>query len=229
LAQEIFRLEVFYFLKRVLAYHAAEFRLSGSELRLEDMFTEKEWKKDNEADDLSARYREIKKAQGEMIEYYVRMQERLPGTAQPSDASRLMRSVQSAMHAAKGMKDIHHNTNELLQSGNDLKFGQFSMFSKVVQRNLSALAGLLSDGKPEDAADRLQALLEGNEADYRDLLQRIYAEAGKDALHEKDISTLQNMNREIYSANKAMIHAVGDLLLDSPASSRLADLPAGIR
>lgn len=225
LAEEIFRLEVFYFMKRVLAYNAAEFRLSGSDLGLEGIFTEKEWKKENARSSLAERYDEIKRAQGEIIEYYVHLQKRLSDPAQLSRVNRYMRAVQNAMHAAKGFKDIRHNSNELLQSGNDLKFGQFSMFSKVIQENLRELAGSLN-GIGQDVAERsLQGLLEKNEADYADMLQRIYSEAGKHALPEKDISTLQNMNREIYSANRAMIHALGDFLLDGPASETLTDPP----
>jgi phosphate:Na+ symporter len=99
------------------------------------------------------------------------------------------------------------------------------MFSKVIQENLRELAGSLN-GIGQDVAERsLQGLMEKNEADYADMLQRIYSEAGKHALSEKDISTLQNMNREIYSANRAMIHALGDFLLDGPASETLTDPP----
>jgi hypothetical protein len=44
--------------------------------------------------------------------------------------------------------------------------------------------------------------------DYIKTLDHIYRLAGKDALPEPDISTLQNLNRELYSAYRAMTLAI---------------------
>jgi phosphate:Na+ symporter len=228
-AQEIFRLEVFYFLKRVLAYNAAEFRLSNNEIGLEGIFTEKEWTKEISHNHLDDRYSEIKKAQGEIIAYYVKMQKNMSNPDELAQVNQYMKSVQSAMHAAKGFKDINHNKNELLQSGNDLKFEQFAHFSRIIHKNLEQLSVLMNNTNKAEIINQLQEQLSQIQADYKELLDSIYSNAGKNALLEKDISTLQNMNRELYSANKSLIYAISDFMLDNNKSEEVKNLPLSIQ
>jgi phosphate:Na+ symporter len=228
-AQEIFRLEVFYFLKRVLAYNAAEFRLSNNEIGLEGIFTEKEWTKEISHNHLDDRYSEIKKAQGEIIAYYVKMQKNMSNPDELAQVNQYMKSVQSAMHAAKGFKDINHNKNELLQSGNDLKFEQFAHFSRIIHKNLEQLSVLMNNTNKADIINELQEQLSQIQADYKELLDSIYSNAGNKALLEKDISTLQNMNRELYSANKSLIYAISDFMLDNNKSEEVKNLPLSIQ
>ena len=228
-AQEIFRLEVFYFLKRVLAYNAAEFKLSNSEIGLQDIFTEKEWMKEKSHNHLHDRYSEIKKAQGEIIAYYVKMQKNMSNQEELSQVNQYIKSVQSAMHAAKGFKDIQHNKNELLQSGNDLKFRQFALFSNIIHKYLQQLVELIQKEKTEEIISKLDQQLTNIQVDYKELLNTIYATAGKNALLEKDISTLQNMNRELYSANKSLIYAVSDFMLDNQQSEHVKNLPLSVQ
>lgn len=225
LAHEIFRLEVFYFLKRVLAYNAAEFRVSSNEIGLENLFTEKEWKKELLHNHLQDRYNEIKNAQGEIIAYYVKMQKNMTDPNEISQVNQYIKAVQSAMHAAKGIKDIQHNKNELLQSGNDLKFQQFALFSKIIQKNLLQLTMLLNKVNTGEIIELLQKQLNQIQTDYNELLNSIYAKAGKDALMDKDISTLQNMNRELYSAHKSLTYAISDFMLDNQQSEQVKNLP----
>ena len=229
LAQEIFRLEVFYFLKRVLAYNAAEFQVSNNDIGLEGIFTEKEWKKEKTHNHLHDRYSEIKKAQGEIIAYYVKMQKNMSNPLEIAQANQYMKSVQSAMHAAKGIKDISHNKNELLQSGNDIKFEQFSLFSNIIQKNLHQMSVQLNNVNDTDLLRQLQVQLKDIQSDYQELLDSIYTKAGKDALLEKDISTLQNMNRELYSAHKALIYSISDFRLNNTDSDEVKNFPLTIR
>jgi hypothetical protein len=67
------------------------------------------------------------------------------------------------------------------------------------------------------------------QVDYKELLNSIYATAGINALLEKDISTLQNMNRELYSANKSLIYAVSDFMLDNQQSEHVKNLPLSVQ
>jgi phosphate:Na+ symporter len=230
LAQDIFRLEVFFFLKRVLAYNAAEFQLTSEEIRLRGRFTEKEWEKiDSEPHSLH-RYEGIKLAQGEIMEYFARLQKGMSNPAEMDSLRAQMNSVQSAMHAAKGFKDIHHNKNELLQSGNDLKFGQFARFSSLLSERLGAMSDLLAR-KDEAAAlvAPLTELLDLIQDDYNRLLQSIFQEAERDSLPEKDISMLQNMNRELYSSHKSMVYAIAEFALPEAEREELVGAPVMMR
>ncbi len=213
LALEIFRIEVFFFLKRVLAHNAAVFRIDGKSLDLSGLLTGKEEARLAVQERQSDRYADLKKAQGELMEYYVRLQERLSAPTDLARAGRWMQSVQEAMHAAKGFKDIHPDREELLRSGNDLKYGQFARFSEAVRDSLARMALILQTLEAEETQRQLEELQKEIRAQYLRMLDGIYRVTGQDRLPEKDVSTLQNMNREIFSAHRAMIQALGDFLL----------------
>jgi phosphate:Na+ symporter len=224
LALELFRLEVEYFVKRVLAFGAAEFRSSEAYHDLEQLFSEKEWLREKSLNHSKDRYVDIRTAQGELIEYYAGLQKAGMGKLDLEESGQLMQAVQEAMHAAKGFKDITHNKNELLQSGNDLKFGQFSLFSDKVLLNLRRLDALFRDRKQiilnsSDVKRHLEIIRQ----DYTNTLDHIYRLAGKDALPESDISTLQNLNRELYSAYKALTLAIVHLTTNGVTSEEVTN------
>jgi phosphate:Na+ symporter len=228
-AQEIFRLESFYFLKRVMGYHAAEFQLTSAETGLDQLLTGKEKERESGYHHIEERYVHIKKAHGELIEYYVAMQKASSASAELTQINQLMKSVHSAMYAAKGFKDINHNKEELLQSGNDTKYSQFSGFSTVVRKNLSTLSAVLAITDTKAAREAMGKLLEDIQHHYKHMLAVIYAAAGDDAMPEKDISTLQNMNRELYSSFKSLIYAAGDFLLRPEDAEVIRNLPLTVR
>jgi phosphate:Na+ symporter len=229
LALEFFRLEVVYFVKRVLAYGAAEFRIDHASLELEQLFTEKEWVREASLHQENHRYRLIRQSQGELIEYYARLQKAGLGRTDTEEARRLMASVQEAMHAAKGFKDIAHNKNELLQSGNDDKFIQFDFFSQIVMRNLSRMEHMLLEFRTQDENSGLMQLLDSIRRDYSEALEHIYQLAGNDTMPEQDISTLQNLNRELFSVHRAMILSIAHLRTQSTAVEEAAHSIAPVK
>ena len=230
LAQDIFRLEVFFFLKRVLAFNAAEFQLSPAEIGLRGLFTEKEWEKVATETHSLDRYEDIKKAQGEVMEYYARMQKGVSNRVDLDLLRSQMNAVQSAMHAAKGFKDIHHNRNELLRSGNDLKFGQFAVFNSILRERLGEMSEALArEGEGRETVDSLKSVLTAIQEDYNRLLQSIYTEAERDSMTERDISMLQNMNRELYSSHKSMVYAVAEFALKAPEAEEVVGAPVVMR
>jgi phosphate:Na+ symporter len=214
LALEIFRLEVEYFAKRVMAFAAVEYSLKEAYHEQEQLFTEKEWLREKSLNHSKDRYIDIRTAQGELIEYYAGLQKSGMGKLDMDESARLMQSVQEAMHAAKGFKDIGHNKNELLQSGNDLKFDQFNFFSDLVLRNLVRMAVFFRECKETGRPEKVKGQLNLIRQDYINTLDHIYKLAGRDSLPEPDISTLQNLNRELYSAHRAMTLAIVHLTIN---------------
>ena len=230
LAQDIFRLEVFFFLKRVLAFNAAEFQLSPADIGLRGLFTEREWEKVSSETHSLDRYNDIKTAQGEVMEYFARMQKGVSNRADLGLLRSQMNAVQSAMHAAKGFKDIHHNRNELLRSGNDLKFGQFAVFNSILRERLGEMSEALArEAGGTEAVDSLKSVLTAIQADYNRLLQSIYMEAERDSMTERDISMLQNMNRELYSSHKSMVYAIAEFALKAPEAEDVLGAPVAMR
>ena len=78
---------------------------------------------------------------------------------------------------------------------------------------------------PAEITELLELQLNQIQTDYNELLNSIYFQAGKNALMDKDISTLQNMNRELYSAHKSLTYAISDFMLDNQQSEQVKNLP----
>jgi hypothetical protein len=55
--------------------------------------------------------------------------------------------------------------------------------------------------------------------------QRIYEEVGRGELDRGEISTLLNVNREIYASNQSLVAALADTLLDEDSAEDFASLP----
>ena len=53
----------------------------------------------------------------------------------------------------------------------------------------------------------------------------IYQEVALDALNEVQISTLLNVNRELYSSNQSLLASLADLLLDSESAADYESIP----
>src|SRR5690606_9080633 len=82
--------------------------------------------------------------------------------------------------------------------------------------------------EPAPAATRftaLAALAASNRTMHEQRAQEVYRSARGDALDDLEISTLLNVNRELYASNKALLSALKDFLLPAQAAEELSALP----
>lgn len=122
-------------------------------------------------------------------------------------------AVRNAMHAAKSMQDISHNINQLSRSSKSLKFDFFLHYqlqTLELFRKLINLISLIENPSYEELLS-MYSLLEKN---YQDALNRFYKEAVDTILDDMEITTLLNFNREGFSANRSLLMAVKDILLN---------------
>jgi acyl-[acyl carrier protein]--UDP-N-acetylglucosamine O-acyltransferase len=75
----------------------------------------------------------------------------------------------------------------------------------------------------------LSSLIGDIQLEYKELLAGIYEKAERNAMPDKDISTLQNMNRELYSSNKSLIYAAADFMLTPEEADTIRNMPLTIR
>ena len=126
-------------------------------------------------------------------------------------------AVRNAMHAAKSMQDIFHNINHLSRSSKSLKFDFFLHYQlqtlDLFQKLISWLS-LIEKPSYEELLS-LYSLLEKN---YQDALNRFYKEASDTILDDMEITTLLNFNREGFSANRSLLMALKDLLLNASSA-----------
>lgn len=171
-------------------------------------------------------YRFIKELHGEIQAAYFRYaQLQLP--AENNRLSLFISSIRNAMHAAKSIKDIADNINNLSRSSKSLKFDFFTSFQQQTANLHQKLLTWLQNNPRPGYQDILQSSKE-IESNYTNNLNRFYREAADTKLSELEITTLINFSRECFSANRSMLMAVKDLMLDEKEAALFNEEPVFI-
>ena len=87
------------------------------------------------------------------------------------------------------------------------------------------LGSLRSAAVPALRFEALVELKNKSEKLHERMHRRIYAEVARKELSQVEISTLLNVNRELYVANQSLISALADALLDMDAADDFASIP----
>jgi phosphate:Na+ symporter len=183
--------EVALFINRVLDLNKDSFEISASHL-------------DN--------YNKLKQAEGEIFRFYAKMMQQKNTEKNTQRLNDLMEILRNAMYAAKSMKDIFTDLHELSNSINNLKFSQYQQSQKELIHFYAELKNILSNTNNLSNKDLINALLLQLNQQFEQRIGELYMHAGKKDLPEKDISTLLNVTREMYSSGKAMILAVAHFI-----------------
>jgi phosphate:Na+ symporter len=136
-------------------------------------------------------------------------------------------AVRNAMHAAKSMKDISNNIQQLSQSSKALKFDFFLNYQLQTLTLLRKLVYWLSHSK-KPSYQELMTIYNLLEESYQNELNRFYKEASDTKLDDMEITTLLNFHREGFSANRALLMAIKDWVLDQEAAKAFNEEPSFI-
>ncbi len=175
--------------------------------------------------DLERAYASLKELEGEILAYALELQR---GPLEPDESQRLGRlipSLRNAVHSVKSMRDVQHDLDRFRDSVNDrfnAYLGQFREsvrdFYEVASR---VNAGDVASVRFENLVKLKQVLRQTHERMHR----RIYDEVGRGELDRGEISTLLNVNREVYASNQSLLAALADALLDEDSAEDFASLP----
>lgn len=211
-ATEVFEKEVNAFIKRVLLINEEIFAFeqikgkdyieTNSKLIFEPNIT------------LLEKYDVIKKAEGEMLQFYAHVLDENIDKESLNKLNRLLASVRSALFAAKSLKDIIQNVKEFSNSSAELKFNRFKDYQKAIDQFNTTLREILQEPTREKTSNNLQELLLKVENDYQQDVIKTYQQVNKGDLKEIDISTVFNLNKEVHDSCKSLIMATKDFLLN---------------
>jgi phosphate:Na+ symporter len=158
-------------------------------------------------------YETIKQLEGEIVPYYLKIQNEKLENEESNLLNQLIHATRHAMIAAKGVKDIAHNIEEFEKSANDSKIALFELLKGRLHEFYLSLDHILQS--PNDAIyfESLTDSIRENQGIHDQFLKETYQQINKKELNEMDISTLLNVNREMYNANHALILTIKDTLL----------------
>ena len=155
------------------------------------------------------RYEELKQQEGELLRYSMILQEQPLNDHEAKTLLRLLDITRDTVYAAKAMKDIRanlvtlrHTTTEPLQSFiKDSKTGLTPFYK--------GLFVLLIQGHDRDyLKEHITMLLQMNEDLHNKLHQNIKNYSKLTAMETEQLSTLLNVNREIWHCGRNLIHAM---------------------
>lgn len=161
--------------------------------------------------DHSERYNKAKETEGEIVLYYAKMLDQQYPSQYQLRMTQLMEALRNAMYAAKGIKDIYANNKELSSSINENKFELYQQFKAEMSSFTEALKTIIKSNDSKVCVQELETLSEKIKNNFDQRIGSFYNQAGNNSLQEKDLSTLFNVNREIYSSCKAIILSIKEL------------------
>ncbi len=212
-ALDLFEKEVDLFIQRVIYFSDKIFNphlVSG-----EGTFNEhKSATLFKEESNLHEMYNFLKQAEGEMLIFYNQLLQSNISTENLNRLNVLINVVRSALYASKSLKDVIHDVNEFSNSANEIKFNSFKEFQIEMNRFNQALKDITDKSDKTEIFSDLKLLMKMVNKEYKKEILDIYDIVSKRQLSELNISTLFNLNREVYDASKLMILAVKDFLLD---------------
>ena len=167
-----------------------------------------------EESNLHEMYNFLKQAEGEMLIFYNQLLQSNISIENLNRLNVLINVVRSALYASKSLKDVIHDVNEFSNSANEIKFNSFKEFQIEMNRFNKALKDITDKSDKTEIFSDLKLLMKMVNKEYKKEILDIYDIVSKRQLSELNISTLFNLNREVYDASKLMILAVKDFLLD---------------
>lgn len=174
------------------------------------------------------KYNLIKQAEGEILSFYSKMAGEEITKENLIKLNQLMATVRNAMYSAKGIKDIEHDKKDLRNSAIDVKYEQYQFLASQLQTFYAKLTDVLNSKEKSSCFDELVRLMEHIRKDYDTRMNIIYRQSKGSALKEVDISTLLNVNREVYSSCKAIILSVKDYLLNAVLAEDFDNIPLSL-
>jgi phosphate:Na+ symporter len=175
--------------------------------------------------DFDSCYADLKRLEGDILSFALTLQREPLEPDESQRLSQLIPAVRNAVHAAKSVKDTHEDLQAFEESVNDRFNAYLDQFREAVREFYELLGSLHSAAVPALRFEALVELKNKSEKLHERMHRRIYAEVARKELSQVEISTLLNVNRELYVANQSLISALADVLLDMNAADDFASIP----
>jgi phosphate:Na+ symporter len=178
---------------------------------------------------VAEKYEYIKQLHGEMHRFYLRVQQNSTGSADAERLEQLISSIRNTMYAAKNIRDAQHDIEQVRNSSNDVKYGFYTSSREKISVFYQGVFVVLNKKAGENCFDNLTELYQSITAGYTKSLELLYKEKLTSYLDEKEITTLINFNRELYTSFKSLLFGLKDYLLTAKEAEYFDALPGFIR
>lgn len=163
------------------------------------------------------RYERLKRLEGELIDYVLELQRRPLEPAQAQFLIRQLEAARSAVASAKAVKDVRQNLVDLrlaLRPAVDAWLRRFEQ----AQRQLYDGIERIDPAWPQARRVEALAALRASMRNFRDEIIAELYHGHRPKLRELELSTLLNVNRELYASSKQLLRALNSHLLEPEAA-----------
>lgn len=170
------------------------------------------------------KYEELKQLEGEIVQFSIETRKHPASEEEVRSLQMILHALGSTMQAAKIFKDLEHNIKAYKNSANETKRDIYHHLTNEIYSRYNSILDLIQP-ENEVSLEQISQLKSENHLGHNEIISMIYLAAEKKQLNEKELSTFLNVNREIYTANKSIIKAVGDLTLSFEDRVEFGKLP----
>ena len=222
-ALDLFRREIAYFIHNAMLFNLAQFKIDIVLFEDNPDFKSINDKRKFVTKTQEEKYEFLQHLQGELQSFYLELRTKLEDE-QLSEINQLISSARSAVYSVKNMKDIISNSNNLSSSSKDIKFNFFINHKKETEDFYVELNTILLQ-KEQTTFSAFQKIYDDIQNNYSAALNNFYKDAQHATIEDLDITIAINFNRELFTANKAMLMAIKDLLLDEKEAKDFNEVP----
>lgn len=168
-------------------------------------------------------YMAIKKLEGEIINYALKvhmesMQTELDEEGQSQIAHQIdhyMKAIRGSIYSAKSLKDIHENLETFHEIDNQQLTIYYKEIIREAEKNYNQIAELMNqeDGLIEETIQHLREKVFECQQYYR---SQIHQHMSSQLIGSFNLSTLLNVNQEIFTSQDALINALNELIWTGP-------------
>jgi phosphate:Na+ symporter len=152
----------------------------------------------------------IKDYHGELHQFCIRMAQKGGGN-NGVQVEKMMAGARSTMYACKCIKDIIPNLDELENSSKDIKYMFYNSIKKQAAELLATLQQVLLSPETSKSAG-LDNWLKKLEDHYHRNIAELYQHPLAKDLEHLEIADMLNVNREVFTASKALLKGVRHLV-----------------
>ncbi len=170
-------------------------------------------------------YHRLKRLKGEMINFYGELQKQALTEDESLKLSRIITATDNALYASKDIKDIESDLANFRRSSNNTLTKLYELMNERSVSMIEQFVEVLYSENQKLYFEELGKLMLQNQKSYDTLLNMVYDRSNRRHLDEEEIATVLNVNRQLYSANKAIILVLKDHLLSPEQSAQFENLP----
>jgi phosphate:Na+ symporter len=157
---------------------------------------------------MAEQYKHIKDLHGEILDFLVEMNNDGISTTENERCAKLIDASRYIITAAKEIKDIVHNLNELDSSANDTLYEIYHKIQLSEIEFYDFLKGIFSSDNGLITQDKILLWQKENKIWQKKSNEQIYKLLDDDVIDNRDGSTLVNVFRSVYSAHKYILKAL---------------------